>query len=153
MYRRVAKKFKNLTFKVTFLCLKLCESFYFFSFIFLGAHFLLLTFLTTSNLKTLLFSIMMPNFWQHTSTSVHKMQYLPFGILIFSQNISNFVSLPWKLDNPYYHNDNRSDRSFGKLQRKLKLRTKVIIVWWVANSQPLYCDLHNAYLSAMKDEI
>ena len=44
-----------------------------------------------------------PNFWWLRSTSILKIQYSPSGMLIFCQKIyisSNFVSLPWKLDNP-----------------------------------------------------
>ena len=35
--------------------------------------------------------------------SIYKIQYFPLSMSIFL-SISNFVSLSWKLDNPYYHN-------------------------------------------------
>ena len=45
----------------------------------------------------------MPNFWQLATLSIHKMQHNTLRIFIFDWKVSNFVSLPWKLINPYYH--------------------------------------------------
>ena len=47
---------------------------------------------------------MIPNFWQLATTSVQK-KYNNFHLeyWFLSKNLTNFVSLPWKFDNPYYH--------------------------------------------------
>ena len=34
-----------------------------------------------------------------------KQKYVPLNMLNIGQKLSNFVSFPWKFDNPYYHND------------------------------------------------
>ena len=49
---------------------------------------------------------MMPNFWQFTTTLILKIQsfHLWFDYSWFlAKNLSNFVSLPWKLHNRYCH--------------------------------------------------
>ena len=53
-------------------------------------------FLTT----TTLFSKIMPNFWQLVTTPILKFNNSWF----LAKNLSNFVSLPWKLHNWYCHN-------------------------------------------------
>ena len=46
----------------------------------------------------------MPNFWQLAITPILKIQYISFDYSWFlAKNLSNLVSLPWKLHNRYCH--------------------------------------------------
>ena len=51
----------------------------------LGAHFLLLIFFDNINFYIILFSEMMPNFWQLATTPILRIQWFPLCMLIFSQ--------------------------------------------------------------------
>ena len=59
----------------------------------LGAHVFLLTLIFWITL----FSKMMPNFWQIATTPILKIHWF------LAKNLSNFVSLAWKLYNRYCH--------------------------------------------------
>ena len=87
-YCRSVKKCWNLNFKLTFSCQEPTEFFRFnFLNINLRAHSFLLTFFET-------LSKMKSNFWRVDTMSIHKIQLFL---------CSSFVSLPWRLDNPYYN--------------------------------------------------
>ena len=48
---------------------------------------------------------MMSNFWQLAITPILKIWDFDLNAVDFlAKNLSDFVSLPWKLDNLYWHN-------------------------------------------------
>ena len=59
-------------------------------------------FLVTSYFGNTLFPKMMPNFWRLIVMSILKRQYLSLCSL-WAKNRSNFLPLPWKLNNRCYH--------------------------------------------------
>ena len=64
--------------------------------------------------------------------SIYKIQY--FSLSMLAKNLSNFVSLPLKLDNPYYHNI--QTRHQAKWQAYDKLRQmKYSTPFWLLHSQ------------------
>ena len=46
-------------------------------------------------------------FWHLPTTPIHKIQQFPLDILFLTKNLSNFVSLTWKLHNRYCHNEQK----------------------------------------------
>ena len=71
-------------------------------------------------------------FWQlDAKVYIHKIQYFS---LMLAKNLSNFVSLPLKLDNPSYHNI--QTRHQAKWQAYDKLRQmKYSTPFWLLHSQ------------------
>ena len=70
----------------------------------LGVYFLLLTFFDNINFLFKLSSKMMPNFWQLPITPILKTWQFHLNSWFLAKNLSNFVSIPWKLHNRYCHN-------------------------------------------------
>ena len=103
---RGVKKCHNLTFKVNSMCHKLLESFsIFFSLknINLGAHFLLLTFFDNIKIEWLLFLKCHLFFDTSPLNQFSKFNNFLWVCWFLGKNLSNFVSLPWKLHNRYCH--------------------------------------------------
>ena len=72
------------------------------------------------------------NFWQVSATKYNNSLWV--GMLIFRQKKSNFVSLPSKLDNPYYHS----------------LLSEKVILLLVAWCGGRYCNLEAELLRSCK---
>ena len=70
----------------------------------LGAHFLLLNFLITSIFKSLYFLKWCPIFDSSPLLQFSKFNDFLCVCWFLVKNLSNFVSLPWKLHNRYCHN-------------------------------------------------
>ena len=88
MFTWVVKKCLNLTFKVTFLCQKSIESFWFFFHLRVSVYkkvFLLLPFFENFNFWTTLFSV--PDFWQSAWKSLKIKSKNVFILLIFCKNL------------------------------------------------------------------
>ena len=95
------------TFKVSFLCQKSSKSFsIFFSSkdIYLEAHFFYWHFFYNINSQITLFSKMMPIFYSSPWHQFSKFNHFLWLCWFWGKNLSNFVLLAIKLDNPYCHN-------------------------------------------------
>ena len=131
----VSKKCQNLTFKVNFLCLKLLESFWLFFSLKntnLGANFLSLTFLISSMFKSLYFLKWCPVFDSSPLLQVSKFNNFFWVCWFLTKNLSNLVSLPWKLHNRYCHN--------LRIDNSLHFVTGI---YWLPHSLWSLCDIRN----------
>ena len=97
------KKCHYLTFKVNFLHQKSSESFTFFSLnnTNLGAHFLLLVLFENIHFWVTLLLKWCPIFDNSPLHQFSKFYNFLSACWFLGKNLSNFVSLAWKLDNPY----------------------------------------------------
>ena len=69
---------------------------------------------------------MMPHFWRLATTPILKIQKISFDYSWFlAKNLSNFVSLPWKLHNQYCHNRDGRAKNLSVMNTKIsKLGTE-----------------------------